>query len=287
MLDELPALIATGYADVPEEDIVRLKWWGLYHDKPKVGTFMLRIKLAAGRLTPAQLQAIGEPLDHHGRGEAELTTRQTIQLHYLRLAELPDVFEQLARRRPDDLGGCGDAVRNVTGCPSPGSRTTSCSTRRRWSRRRTPSSTGNPDYVDLPRKHKISIGACADRCNAPEINCISLVGALHEGERDSACSSAAGSPPCRGSRASSASSSSPTRRSPCCARCSTPGGGPALPRLAREGADEVHGRRLRPRGHARRGRARASATRCPTSRCPPLDGQSPTTSACSRRSRTG
>ena len=50
MLDELPALIAAGYADVPEEDIVRLKWWGLYHDKPKVGTFMLRIKLAAGRL---------------------------------------------------------------------------------------------------------------------------------------------------------------------------------------------------------------------------------------------
>ena len=48
MLDELPALIAAGYADVAEEDVVRLKWWGLYHDKPKVGTFMLRIKLAGG-----------------------------------------------------------------------------------------------------------------------------------------------------------------------------------------------------------------------------------------------
>ena len=41
MLDELPALIAAGYEHVPEEDIVRLKWWGLYHDKPKIGTFML------------------------------------------------------------------------------------------------------------------------------------------------------------------------------------------------------------------------------------------------------
>ena len=48
MLGELPALIAAGYADIPEEDIVRLKWWGLYHDKPKIGTFMLRIKLPAG-----------------------------------------------------------------------------------------------------------------------------------------------------------------------------------------------------------------------------------------------
>src|SRR4051794_19684662 len=40
MLAELPALIAAGYENVPEEDLVRLKWWGLYHDKPKVGTFM-------------------------------------------------------------------------------------------------------------------------------------------------------------------------------------------------------------------------------------------------------
>src|SRR5881396_690987 len=46
--DELPALIAMGYESVPEEDVVRLQWWGLYHDKPKVGTFMLRLKIPAG-----------------------------------------------------------------------------------------------------------------------------------------------------------------------------------------------------------------------------------------------
>src|SRR5436305_1044540 len=40
---------------------------------------------------------------------------------------------------------------------------------------------GNPEYSNLPRKHKITIAACADRCNAPEINCIALVGAIHEG----------------------------------------------------------------------------------------------------------
>src|SRR5258707_13381339 len=52
ILDELPALIAAGYERMPEEDMVRLTWWGLYHDKPKVGTFMLRIKLA-GRPAPS------------------------------------------------------------------------------------------------------------------------------------------------------------------------------------------------------------------------------------------
>ncbi len=40
---------------------------------------------------------------------------------------------------------------------------------------------GNPDYSNLPRKHKITIAACADRCNAPEINCIALIGVVHEG----------------------------------------------------------------------------------------------------------
>ncbi len=40
---------------------------------------------------------------------------------------------------------------------------------------------GNPDFSDLPRKHKYTIAACADRCNAPEINCIALVGAIHDG----------------------------------------------------------------------------------------------------------
>src|SRR6187397_3645524 len=87
MLGELPALIAAGYEQVPEEDLVRLKWWGLYHDKPKIGTFMLRIKLPAGRVTPEQLQAVGRLSLEHGKGEAELSTRQNVQLHYLRLAE--------------------------------------------------------------------------------------------------------------------------------------------------------------------------------------------------------
>src|SRR5919197_1384434 len=95
MLDELPALIGAGYERVAEEDIVRLKWWGLYHDKPKIGTFMLRVKIPGGILSPTQLRAIGEISNLHGRGEGELTTRQNVQLHYISLPALPDVFERL------------------------------------------------------------------------------------------------------------------------------------------------------------------------------------------------
>src|SRR2546421_3616430 len=104
--DELPALIAAGYEAVAEEDIVRLQWWGLYHDKPKVGTFMLRIKLPSGHLTPDKLRAIGEVSNTYGKGAGELATRQNIQLHYLKLEELPSVFDQPAVEQPphDHLG---------------------------------------------------------------------------------------------------------------------------------------------------------------------------------------
>src|SRR5437867_13070115 len=78
ILDELPALIAAGYERMPEEDMVRLKWWGLYHDKPKVGTFMLRIKLAGGRVSPAGLRAIGQISNTLGRGDGDPPTRPTV-----------------------------------------------------------------------------------------------------------------------------------------------------------------------------------------------------------------
>src|SRR5436305_13309047 len=87
--DELPALTAAGYENVAEEDVVRLQWWGLYHDKPKVGTFMLRIKLPSRLLTPAKLRAIGEVANEDGRGDGELPTRQNLQLPWLQLAAFP------------------------------------------------------------------------------------------------------------------------------------------------------------------------------------------------------
>src|SRR5262245_58119237 len=120
ILAELPALIATGYDRVDEEDIVRLKWWGLYHDKPKIGTFMLRIKLPGGKVSPAGLRAIGEISNEFGRGDGELSTRQNVQLHWLELGSLPAVFERLHTAGLTSAGGCGDAVRNITGCPVAG-----------------------------------------------------------------------------------------------------------------------------------------------------------------------
>ncbi len=179
--DELPALIAAGYESVPEEDIVRLQWWGLYHDKPKVGTFMLRVKLPSGHLTPAKLRAIGEVSNLYGRGDGELSTRQCVQLHWLELARLPDVFAHLDAAGITTAGGCGDTVRNITGCPLQGLAHDELFDAAPVVDEVAAHFYGNPEFSNLPRKHKYSISTCADRCNAPEINDIALVGAVHEG----------------------------------------------------------------------------------------------------------
>ena len=180
--NELPALIAAGYESVPEEDIVRLQWWGLYHDKPKVGTFMLRIKLPSGHLTPAKLRTIGEVSNRYGRGDGELATRQNIQLHWLELGRLPEVFADLDAAGITTAGGCGDTVRNITGCPVQGLDRNELFDCSGVVEEAASFFYGNPDFCDLPRKHKYTIASCADRCNAPEINCVALVGAVHEGK---------------------------------------------------------------------------------------------------------
>src|SRR4051794_20430046 len=182
MLDELPALIAAGYEQVDEEDIVRLKWWGLYHDKPKIGTFMLRVKIPGGITSPAQLRAIGEISNRFGRGEGELSTRQNVQLHFIELRALPDVFERLHAAGLTSAGACGDTVRNITGCPVGGLAHDELFDPTPVLEEAAAFFYGNPDYSDLPRKLKIAITACPDACSAPEINCIALIGALRDGE---------------------------------------------------------------------------------------------------------
>ena len=115
-------LVDTPYEKLPEEDIVRLQWFGMYHDKPKVGTFMMRVKIPSGILSPAGLRAVGEISERYGRDQGELTTRQNIQLHYITLKQAPEIFELLKSVGLTTMGGCGDVVRNITGCPVGGVR---------------------------------------------------------------------------------------------------------------------------------------------------------------------
>ncbi len=179
--DELPELIARGYEAIPEEDIVRLNWWGLTHDKPKVGTFMVRIKVPGGLVRPAQLRALGEIATAYGRDEAELTTRQGVQLHWVRLEELPAVLAAIEATGLTTVGGEGDTVRNITGCPVAGIDPDELFEVRPVIEAAARFFYGNRDYSNLPRKHKYTIAACPAQCNAPEIHDVALVGMLKDG----------------------------------------------------------------------------------------------------------
>jgi sulfite reductase beta subunit-like hemoprotein len=182
IVHEIPELARRHYLDIPEEDIVRLQWYGLYHDKPKVGTFMMRIKVPGGLLPPQGLRVIGEVSQEFGQGYAELSTRQNVQLHFIRLAQVPEIFARLRDVGLTTAGGCGDTVRNITGCPLEGVLAEELFDATPVVEEAARFFYGNPEYMDLPRKHKITISACPYQCDLPEVNCIGLVGALRDGE---------------------------------------------------------------------------------------------------------
>lgn len=181
IVDELPQLIAMGYEAVPEEDIVRLNWWGLTHDKPKLGTFMVRIKVSGGLIQPAQLRGVGEISQRFGRNYGELTTRQGLQLHWARLDQLPEVISAIQATGLTTVGGEGDTVRNITGCPVAGIASGQPFDVTPVIAEVADYFYGNREYSNLPRKHKYTIAACPGQCNAPEISDVALIGVVKDG----------------------------------------------------------------------------------------------------------
>ena len=115
-------LAETSYEKLPEEDIVRLQWFGMYHDKPKIGTFMMRVKIPSGILSAEGLRAIGEISETYGRDQGELTTRQNIQLHYITLDKFPEILEKLKERRAHDDGRMRRRRAQYHGMPGRGRR---------------------------------------------------------------------------------------------------------------------------------------------------------------------
>ncbi|WP_200926602.1 MoaD/ThiS family protein [Sphaerimonospora mesophila] len=179
--DELPSLIERGYEDIPEEEVVRLYWWGLAHDKPKIGTFMVRIKVPGGLVRPDQVRALGRIAREYGRDEAELTTRQGIQLHWVRMEKLPEVLGVIEAAGLTTAGAEGDTVRNITGCPVAGLTAEEPFDVTPIISEVAGFFYGNPEYSNLPRKHKYTIAACSAQCNAPEIHDVALIATVRDG----------------------------------------------------------------------------------------------------------
>ena len=108
----------TGFASIEETDFERLKWYGVYRQKPKdSGFFMMRTKVPGGQINAAQARTLSRLADKFGHGFCDITTRQTIQMHWLRIEDIPEIFAELDAVGITTSGACGDDTRNVVGCP--------------------------------------------------------------------------------------------------------------------------------------------------------------------------
>ncbi|HLI77563.1 MAG TPA: precorrin-3B synthase [Acidobacteriaceae bacterium] len=174
-------------AVLPEWAGTYFKWWGIYTQGDGVGAtggvggegkaseyFMLRIGIPNGLLTSHQTRQIAAIAAKHGRGLADITTRQNIQLHWLTIQSLPEVVEALTEIDLSPKGACGDVVRNVTGCPLAGLDHEELLDASPLAVEIAHALTANPEFVNLPRKFKISVTGCPIWCSYPEINDVGL-----------------------------------------------------------------------------------------------------------------
>ncbi len=120
-IEELKSRIE-GYRE-GQEDEERFKLFrltrGVYGQRQQ-GVQMVRIKVPYGKLTQNQLRTIANLSEEYTNGQMHITTRQNVQLHYVRLEDSPRIWESLEIAGVTTREACGNTVRSVTGSPFAG-----------------------------------------------------------------------------------------------------------------------------------------------------------------------
>ena len=170
-------------AAVPGEQ-ERLKWVGLYPQRQGGDAFMMRIKVPGGLLTAAQVREIGVAADAFAEGPddspvfgnryADLTTRQDIQIHWIRIGDVPRIWQRFWDVGITTVQACGDSSRNVCCCPVSGVDTHEVVEAMPVAQAISDFFTGNREYANLPRKFKIAVTGCLEDCARVEIDDIGL-----------------------------------------------------------------------------------------------------------------
>jgi len=183
-----------GFASIDPADLRgRFRWWGLYTQR-KAGIdggrtavlepheledeyFMLRVRIDGGQLNLAQLRTIADISQRYARDTADVTDRQNIQLHWIRVEDMPAIWKALEDVGLETTEACGDCPRIVLGSPVAGVAAAEKidptpaidEIVRRY--------VGSKEFSNLPRKFKSSISWLAD--TPYEVNDISFVGVDH------------------------------------------------------------------------------------------------------------
>ncbi|HEY4132057.1 MAG TPA: nitrite/sulfite reductase [Gemmatimonadaceae bacterium] len=178
IMDEIRRYAPLGFSAIPLDDLnVRFRAWGLYTQGDGNGTrgeeqpyFMMRLRTPNGLLTADMLSTVADLADRYARGTIDITNRQNFQLHWLRIENVPAVWDALERVGWTSQGSCGDNTRTVTGCPLAGAAHDELIDASPIALEVDRFLNGNPDFANFPRKFKITITGCAHWCTYPEIN---------------------------------------------------------------------------------------------------------------------
>jgi ferredoxin-nitrite reductase len=175
--------------EVPGE-VERLKWVGIYPQKQGGDAFMIRLKVPGGVLTPEQTRVIGQiaidfangPISnpHFGNNFLDITTRQDVQMHWIKMENVPKIWRRLEEVGMTTVQACGDSARNVLCCPVSGLGHDEVLDAYPVAQVISDYFTGNREYANLPRKFKISVTGCLEDCAQAEINDIGMLPARLE-----------------------------------------------------------------------------------------------------------
>lgn len=163
--------------------------YSIGRDEGEGSLHFIRIKIPGGILTSEQFLKIAGLVSKYSRGIAEITDRQDIQLHWIKAEDSLEIFSIM-----DELGFttdmCGQGfpgarhgdVRNIVCCPASGIERDEIFNCYSIARSLTRFFTGNPEYLDLPRKFKIALSGCGADCVRAEVNDLAFIAVKNGGE---------------------------------------------------------------------------------------------------------
>jgi sulfite reductase (ferredoxin) len=185
-----------GFASIDPNDLRgRFRWYGLYTqrrpgiDGGKTATlepwelddeyFMLRIRIDGGALTTEQLRVIGQISVDFARDTADVTDRQNVQLHWIRIEDVPEILRRLEAVGLGTTEACGDCPRVILGSPVAGIAADEIIDPTPAIRDIVDRYIGDPEYANLPRKFKTALTGHPVHDVAPEVNDVAFVGVDH------------------------------------------------------------------------------------------------------------
>ncbi|KHL12839.1 sulfite reductase (ferredoxin) [Mumia flava] len=185
-----------GFDSIDKQDLRgRFRWWGLYTqrkpgiDGGKTATlepeeledsyFMLRVRIDGGQLTVAQLRTIAEISTEFGRDTADLTDRQNVQYHWIRVEDMPEIWSRLEAVGLSTQEACGDCPRVILGSPVAGIAEDEILDGTWAVEEIERTYIGSPAFSNLPRKFKTAISGHPSHDVVPQINDIAFTGVVH------------------------------------------------------------------------------------------------------------